>query len=94
MKRLKNIEGKNEQQLEAIKDEKQLQAIKDEQLKLVTQIKYKKSKLKCLKYLINKKDKEQVQYFDKLVKLEETTINYSNLMIMIIMIINFTLQKK
>ena len=78
LKRLKNIEGKNEQQLEAIKDgqqlqaikdEQQLQAIKDEHLKLVKQIKYKKPKLKSLRYLTNKKDKEQVQYFDKLVKL-------------------------
>ena len=76
---MKNIEGKNEQQLEAIKDEQQLQAIKDEHLKLVKQMKYKKPKLKSLRYLINKKDKEQAQYFDKFVKLEETTINYNNL---------------
>ena len=52
MKRLKNIEGKNEQQLEAIKDG---------HLNLANQISYKKPKLKSLRFLINKKDKEQVQ---------------------------------
>ena len=59
LKKLKNIEGKNEQQLEAIKDgehlqtiknEQQLHAIKDEHLKLEDQIKYKRPKLKSLRF--------------------------------------------
>ena len=37
LKRLKNIEGKNEQQLEAIKGGLQLQTIKNKCLKLVDQ---------------------------------------------------------
>ena len=78
-KRLKNIEGKNEQQLDPTKDGQQLQTIKDEHLKLVNQINYKKNKLKRLRYVINKKDKEEVKHFEKLVKLEKATINYNNL---------------
>ena len=76
MKRLKNIEGKNEQQLEAIKDEQQLQTIKYKRLKLVDQKKRKKKKkddeikLKSLKHLTNKENKNQLQYFDMLANFE------------------------
>ena len=51
-------------------DEKQLQAVKDEYLKLVKRIKDNKHKLKSLRYETNEQDKEQLEYFDSLVKLE------------------------
>ena len=57
LKRLKNIEGKNEQQLEAIKDGQKLQTIKNKHLKLADQKKDDKLKLKSLRYLIDKKIK-------------------------------------
>ena len=69
LKRLGNIKDANE---------KQLQTIKDEQLKLIKRIKDEKPKLKSLKYLIDKRDKKQLKYFDKLVNME-TTIDYTKL---------------
>ena len=69
LKRLSNIKDANE---------KQLQAIKDEHLKLVKRIKDEKPKLKSLRYQIDKKDKRQLEYFDKLVNME-TTIDYTKL---------------
>ena len=59
-------------------DEKQLQAIKDEHLKLVKRMKYEKPQLKSLRYQINKDNKEQLEYFDNLVKLE-LSMDYTNL---------------
>ena len=46
---LKNVEGKNEQQLEAIKDGQKLQTVKNKSLKLADQIKDDKLKIKSLR---------------------------------------------
>ena len=55
-----------------------MQAIKDEHLKLIKRIKDGKPKLKSLKHEINKRDKKQLEYFDKLVNME-TAIDYTKL---------------
>ena len=60
LKRLKNIEGKNEEQLETIKNE---------HLKLVKRLKDDETRLKSLRYQFHKRDKEQLKYFDDLIKL-------------------------
>ena len=60
MKRLKNTEGKNEEQLETIENE---------HLKFVKRLKDDKTKLKSLRYQFDKRDKEQPKYFDDLIKL-------------------------
>ena len=54
-----------------------MQTIKNKHLKLADQIKNDKLKLKSLRYLINKENKKQVQYFDKIANLEETEIDYN-----------------
>ena len=54
-------------------NEKQLQTMKDEHLKLVKRIKEKKSKIKNLRYQINKDNKEQLNYFKGLVKGADAT---------------------
>ena len=64
MKRLKNIEGKNEEQLETIKDQ---------HLKLVKRLKDDKPILKNLGYQIDKRDEQQLKYFDDFIKLETST---------------------
>ena len=69
LKRVGNIKDDNE---------KQLQATKDEHLKLVKRIKDEKPKLKSLKHQIDKRDKRQLEYFDKFVYME-TTIDYTEL---------------
>ena len=69
LKRVGNIKDDNE---------KQLQATKDGHLKLVKRIKDEKPKLKSLKHQIDKRDKRQLEYFDKLVYME-TTIDYTEL---------------
>ena len=80
MKRLKNIESKNEQQLEAIKNGQKLHIMKNKRLQLADQIKDDKLRLKSLTYVINKEDKKQVQYFDILANLEDKTrIDYNKL---------------
>ena len=63
MKRLKNIEGKNKDQLDAIKDQgkKQLDAIKDQRKKQLDAIEKQEDKLKIIEkdkivYLENKID--------------------------------------
>ena len=61
LKRLKNIEGKNEEQVETIKNE---------HLMLVKRLIDDKPKLKGLRYQIDKRDKEQLKYFDDFMKLE------------------------
>ena len=61
LKRLNNIEGKNEEQLETVKNE---------HLKLVKILKDDKPKLKSLRYQIDKRDKKQLRYFDNLIKLD------------------------
>ena len=53
MKRLKNIQGKNEEQLETIKDE---------HLKLVKRLKDDKPILKSLGYQIDKRDEQQLKF--------------------------------
>ena len=47
-----------------------MQTIKNEHLKLVKRIKDDKSKLKSLRYQIDKEDKKQLDYFDNLIKIE------------------------
>ena len=69
LKRLGNIKDANE---------KQLQTIIDEHLKLLIRIKDDKPKPKSLRHQINKEDKEQLKYFENLVKLE-LSINYTKL---------------
>ena len=64
--------------MQEIKNEQQLRAIKDENVKVVKKINYKKPKLTSLRFLINTKDKGQGQYFNDLVKLEES-IDYKDL---------------
>ena len=54
-------------------NEKQLQTMKDEHLKLVKRIKEKKSRIKDLRYQINKDNKEQLNYFKGLVKGADAT---------------------
>ena len=54
-------------------NEKQLQTMKDEHLKLVKRIKKKKSRIKDLRYQINKDNKEQLNYFKGLVKGADAT---------------------
>ena len=54
-------------------NEKQLQTMKDEHLKLVKRIKEKKSRIKDLRYQINKDSKEQLNYFKGLVKGADAT---------------------
>ena len=90
---MKNIEGKNKEQLGAIKDQgerqlagiedqknKQLDAIEKQKKTLIKKIgKDEKFKLKSLKYLIDRKDKMQAQYFDEHVNNKESTIEYSEL---------------
>ena len=68
LRRFKIIEGKNEEQLETIKNE---------HLKLLKRLRDDKPKLKSLRYQIDKRDKEQWKYFDDLIKLE-TRIDYTN----------------
>ena len=68
-KRLKNIEGKNKDQLEPIKNE---------HLKLLESWKDNIPKLKSLRYQIDKREKERLKYFDNLVKLE-IGIDYTKL---------------
>ena len=69
MKNLKNIQGKNEQQSETIKDEN---------MKLFKRLKDNKPKVKSLRYQIDKKDKKLIKYFEDVVKLE-TSIDYNKL---------------
>ena len=69
LKRLNNIEGKNEEQVETIKNE---------HLMLVKRLIDDKPKLKGLRYQIDKRDKEQLKYFDDFMKLE-TSIDYTKL---------------
>ena len=76
---MKNVEGKNEQQLEAIKDGEKTQTIKNKRLRLEDQKKDDKLRLNSLRYLINKENKKQVRYFDMLANFEETKIDYNNL---------------
>ena len=64
MKRLKNIEGKNEEQFETIRDQP---------LKLVKRLKDDKPILKNLGYQIDKRDEQQLKYFDDFIKLETST---------------------
>ena len=64
MKRLKNIEGKNEEQFETIRDQ---------HLKLVKRLKDDKLILKNLGYQIDKRDEQQLKYFDDFIKLETST---------------------
>ena len=54
LKRLNNIEGKNEEQLETVKNE---------HLKLVKILKDDKPKLKSLRYQIDKRDKKTTKVF-------------------------------
>ena len=56
-----NIKGGNEIQM---------QTIKDEHVKLIIRIKDDKPRLKSLRHQINKEDKEQLNYFVSLVKLD------------------------
>ena len=69
MKNLKNIQGKNEQQSETIKDEN---------MKLFKRLKDNKPKVKSLRYQIDKKDKKLIKYFEDVVKLV-TSIDYNKL---------------
>ena len=69
LRRFKIIEGKNEEQLETIKNE---------HLRLLKRLRDDKSKLKSLRYQIHKRDKEQLTYFDDLIKLE-TRNDYTKL---------------
>ena len=69
MKNLKNIQDKNEQQSETIKDEN---------MKLFKRLKDNKPKVKSLRYQIDKKDKKLIKYFEDVVKLE-TSIDYNKL---------------
>ena len=69
MKKLKNIQDKNEQQSETIKDEN---------MKLFKRLKDNKPKVKSLRYQIDKKDKKLIKYFEDVVKLE-TSIDYNKL---------------
>ena len=69
MKNLKNIQDKNEQQSETIKDEN---------MKLFKRLKDNKPKVKSLRYQIDKKDKKLIKYFEDVVKLE-TRIDYNKL---------------
>ena len=64
MKKLKNIQDKNEQQSETIKDEN---------MKLFKRLKDNKPKVKSLRYQIDKKDKKLIKYFEDVVKLETST---------------------
>ena len=64
-KRLKNIEGKTEQQLGLIEDRKKLQIIKNKHL--ADQVKDKRPKLKSLRHLIDKEDREQVRYLTEFI---------------------------
>ena len=69
MKKLKNIQDKNEQQSETIKDEN---------MKLFKRLKDNKPKVKSLRYQIDKKDKKLIKHFEDVVKLE-TSIDYNKL---------------
>ena len=69
MKKLKNIQDKNEQQSETIKDEN---------MKLFKRLKDNKPRVKSLRYQIDKKDKKLIKYFEDVVKLE-TSIDYNKL---------------
>ena len=69
MKNLKNIQDKNEQQSETIKDEN---------MKLFKRLKDNKPRVKSLRYQIDKKDKKLIKYFEDVVKLE-TSIDYNKL---------------
>ena len=69
MDRLKNIEGKKKEQLKTIKNK---------HLKLVKILKDDKPKLKSLRHHIDKRDKEQLKYFDDLIK-QEIGIDYTKL---------------
>ena len=69
LKKLKNTQGKNQEQLETTKNE---------HLKLVKRLKDDKPKLRRLRYQIDKRDKEQLKYFDDLIELE-TSVDYSKL---------------
>ena len=69
MDRLKNIEGKKKQRLKTIKNK---------HLKLVKILKDDKPKLKSLRHHNDKGDKEQLKYFDDLIK-QEIGIDYTKL---------------
>ena len=64
MKKLKNIQDKNEQQSETIKDEN---------MKLFKRWRNNKPKVKSLGYQIDKKDKRLIKHFEDVVKLETST---------------------
>ena len=69
MKRLKNFEGKNEEQLKTIKNEN---------VQLLKRLNDDKPKLKRLRYQTDKRGKEQLKYFNGLIKLD-TSIDYTKL---------------
>ena len=69
MDRLKNIEGKKKERLKTIKNK---------HLKLVKLLKDDKPKLKSLRHHIDKRDKEQLKYFDDLIK-QEIGTDYTKL---------------
>ena len=69
MDRLKNIEGKKKERLKTIKNK---------HLKLLKILEDDKPKLKSLRHHIDKRDKEQLKYFDGLIK-QEIGIDYTKL---------------
>ena len=68
-KRLKNFEGKNEEQLKTIENEN---------VQLLKRLNNDKPKLKGLRHQTDKRDKEQLKYFNGLIKLD-TSIDYTKL---------------